>query len=515
VARRIIMGALIVFTALLAAFSIDALRSTGGTAGRLTHHLPLLGAAGLALAVFLAAAAWLAWRYPDWAMPVLLVLAPLRIELPLGSSSSNLLIPLYLVLLAIAIAEMVVRDRLALPKDWRPDPVRIALAVMIAVIGVSALWAGRHYAPHDKAFADALIKLFAFYLPFGALYFLLYRYVSDVRRLSRLLVTFVGAGAVLALVGILQYPTHFTIVNRAGAARAHVLHQPFRANALFYDPNIFGRFLALVMLVGAALYLTTRLREPGEARRRALWLTGATIVLAGIAFLATLSRSSIAGLLVGAIVIEGAWLGRRKGGMAMLATVLVLLVGLVGVTALRHPHNVGTKLETTKGLNKLTGGRVYLIESGLRMFRRYPLDGVGLGAFPAAFPHFRINHAEVLSLSDSHTTVVTVAAEQGVIGLVAFAGLLATFFATVLRKRRFGADRRLYLWQAAFVACVLSIFVHSLTYNAFFEDPYMWVFMALASAAITRVAVSGLPGGGPTTSLEPAVSGADVASGRD
>jgi len=102
-----------------------------------------------------------------------------------------------------------------------------------------------------------------------------------------------------------------------------------------------------------------------------------------------------------------------------------------------------------------------------------------------------------------------------VIGLVAFAGLLATFFATVLRKRRFGADRRLYLWQAAFVACVLSIFVHSLTYNAFFEDPYMWVFMALASAAITRVAVSGLPGGGPTTSLEPAVSGADVASGRD
>ena len=83
--------------------------------------------------------------------------------------------------------------------------------------------------------------------------------------------------------------------------------------------------------------------------------------------------------------------------------------------------------------------------------------------------------------------MVTVAAEQGLIGLAALTGLLVTFFATTLRKRRFGADRRLYLWQAALVACVLSVFVHSMTYNAFFEDPYMWVFMALASAVVTRI----------------------------
>ena len=84
--------------------------------------------------------------------------------------------------------------------------------------------------------------------------------------------------------------------------------------------------------------------------------------------------------------------------------------------------------------------------------------------------------------------MVTVAAEQGLIGLAAFAALLVTFFATTLRKRRFGADRSLYLWQAAMVACVLAIFVHSLSYNAFFEDPYMWIFMALASATATRIA---------------------------
>ena len=69
--------------------SLEALRSSGGTASRILHHLPLLGAAGLGLVVFLAAATWLAWRYPDWAMPAVVVLAPLRVELPLGTRTQQ------------------------------------------------------------------------------------------------------------------------------------------------------------------------------------------------------------------------------------------------------------------------------------------------------------------------------------------------------------------------------------------------------------------------------------------
>ena len=46
---------------------------------------------------------------------------------------------------------------------------------------------------------------------------------------------------------------------------------------------------------------------------------------------------------------------------------------------------------------------------------------------------------------------------------------------------------------------MLAIFVHSLTYNAFFEDPYMWVFMALASAVVTRIVCAVPPGATPST----------------
>jgi O-antigen ligase len=148
------------------------------------------------------------------------------------------------------------------------------------------------------------------------------------------------------------------------------------------------------------------------------------------------------------------------------------------------------------------------VKTGVRMFERHPVAGIGLGGFPLAYAHYRTTTRAVLSLRDSHTTVVTVAAEQGLLGLAAFAALLVTFFATTLRKRRFGADRRLYLWQAALVACVLAIFVHSLSYNAFFEDPYMWVFMALASATATRIVSPPPPEAGQTLadSTPPAAS---------
>ncbi len=253
------------------------------------------------------------------------------------------------------------------------------------------------------------------------------------------------------------------------------------------------------MLVGTALFLTARLRSAHEGRRRAMWLAGGAVALATIALVVTFSRSSWPACCSAPWSSRWAWLGRRKGTIAVLVTVLVLAVGLAGITELRHPHNLRMKLDTTKGLNKLTGGRVFLVKAGVRMFDRHPVAGVGLAGFPLAFAHYRTTHAASLGLNDSHTTVVTIAAEQGLIGLAAFAGLLVTFFATTLHKRRFGADRRLYLWQASLVACVLSIFVHSLTYNAFFEDPYVWVFMALASAVVTRIVRPAPPATVPST----------------
>ena len=93
-----------------------------------------------------------------------------------------------------------------------------------------------------------------------------------------------------------------------------------------------------------------------------MWLAAAAVGLAAIAFVVTFSRSSVAGLLLGALVLEMAWLGRRKGSIAALVTVLVLAVGLVGITELRGPHHLHIKLDTIRRINKLTGGRDFLVK---------------------------------------------------------------------------------------------------------------------------------------------------------
>ena len=74
----------------------------------------------------------------------------------------------------------------------------------------------------------------------------------------------------------------------------------FRVNSLFFDPNIYGRFLALVMIAVTTVVLWARAPARGADRRRRVlaWL------LAGL--VTSFSQSSIAALLLGLAVLA-AW----------------------------------------------------------------------------------------------------------------------------------------------------------------------------------------------------------------
>jgi hypothetical protein len=88
----------------------------------------------------------------------------------------------------------------------------------------------------------------------------------------------------------------------------------------------------------------------------------------------------------------------------------------------------------------------------------------------------------------SHTTPLTVAAELGLIGLLAYAALLAG--ATRLLFLLTGLNRALGLGASA---VFLALFVHSLFYSGFFEDPIVWGVMALAAWACVALPRRALP----------------------
>jgi hypothetical protein len=115
--------------------------------------------------------------------------------------------------------------------------------------------------------------------------------------------------------------------------------------------------------------------------------------------------------------------------------------------------------------------------------RRRPSGlGVGTGSFKRAYAEKTGLKGEEPKKAASHSTPVTVVAETGVLGLAPLCWLGFVALATAFRSRgRSDAGR------AALVAALTlgAIAVHSLFYNALFEDPTMWALLGLIALVAT------------------------------
>ena len=134
-------------------------------------------------------------------------------------------------------------------------------------------------------------------------------------------------------------------------------------------------------------------------------------------------------------------------------------------------------------LRKITRGRSDLVGQGVRIALDRPVAGVGIGGFPRAYGDrigkFAGSDAKRVA---SHTTPVTVAAEQGAVGLVLYLSLLVVAFGATLRGLGHGFTSRVSL---AVGVCLVAIAVHSLFYAAFFEDPMTWALLGLVGLVVT------------------------------
>jgi O-antigen ligase len=103
------------------------------------------------------------------------------------------------------------------------------------------------------------------------------------------------------------------------------------------------------------------------------------------------------------------------------------------------------------------------------------VHGVGLGGFEHAYSK---RTGKKPRRSASHNTPVTVAAEEGGPGLLVFFWLVGALLLAGYRRINHGTYGRPAL--AAGLA-LLAIFVHSLAYNDFFEDPMTWGLIGLVA----------------------------------
>ncbi|MEA2445839.1 MAG: hypothetical protein QOJ12_3131, partial [Thermoleophilales bacterium] len=88
--------------------------------------------------------------------------------------------------------------------------------------------------------------------------------------------------------------------------------------------------------------------------------------------------------------------------------------------------------------------------------------------------------------SASHTIPVTIAAEQGLIGLVAYGAMLFLAFRLLFQRLRWthrrGPPSLPPLGRTIVAATFTALVFHTMTYAAFLEDPIAWTLIGLGIA---------------------------------
>lgn len=437
------------------------------------HTLVAAVAAAAAVALLVALAAVLTRR--PYLLGLLTVAAlPFRVPIQAGGTTSNLLVPLYLVVAAGSLSFVAAawRGRARYePAGW-VDRLLAAYIVLYALQSV-----------YSSDFEKALQQMVFFYVPFALLFGLLRQLDWSPRLIRTCFTLLVALAIVFAAIGFGEYATK-TILLNPKLVVANDLHTYFTVNSVFFDPDIFGRFLALAMIgLAASLvfddYVVRRGVgggvDGGTGLRRLGGVIAALIVL-WCGLVLTLSRSSLGALLVGLGTLAAL---RWRVTRALIAACVVLALG--GAAILVSPKTFGLN----QGLNGASSGRANLVTGGTKLFGDRPLWGFGSGSFVKEYR--RHNPTDSQTLAASHTIPVTIGAEQGLIGELVYLALVIVAALTLLRGTRNDPTR------AAIAAAFIALVFHTLLYADFLEDPVTWALLAVGcSLASSRAgAVAG------------------------
>ena len=430
-----------------------------GAAGALVY-LPLPVAAALAAG---ATALLLVVRWP-W-----LIWLPLAFLLPMTSSMRFGPGSISDLLLAAGLALWFLDGARRRTLRVHFSPLAIAILLYTSVMLLSAVGAT---AP-DEALREVIkwAELLALLLVAPAML-----HVRQGRWLAAALVL----GAVgQALFGLYQFvfqigPEHFAILDRF-----------MRASGSFGQPNPFGGYLGLTLPVAVSLALwawTALLHNTTRTPSAVLWALFYSVasVLIAAGLIASWSRGAWLGAVVGVgiVLVLRSRTAAIVTGLAVLAMLIALLLGTFSPETVPAPiaervQDIPVYFGMTDALSQpVTDANFAVLErlahwvAAERMWASAPWLGVGPANFNTIYPLVRLARWDI-ALGHAHNIYLNVLAETGLIGLMAYTGLLVTALAFVWRRfrgvsGRQDADAR---WFAALTIGVLGVLGHLLTHN--------------------------------------------------
>ena len=270
--------------------------------------------------------------------------------------------------------------------------------------------------------SETLVDLSRYLLNFTLLV-LVFTAVRTRRYAMAVFAAWVAGTAVTAAYGLIHSPTGDPA-------------QAVRLESSVGNANVLATILVagLVLSVGVAV----------SSKRSPILRTAAigTAALALFSFVLTGSRSGVIALVV-VLFTTVLVAGPRWRGRALLGSVALMLTAVIFFAAFAPAEIRDRIAQTVPGQVPDTEGRSTLWEVGWRMVEDHPVRGVGLGSFQPSSIHYILEPGE-LTRSDqivdtpkvAHNIYLQALAEQGVIGLVMFCGILVIPIACALRAAR-------------------------------------------------------------------------------
>lgn len=297
-------------------------------------------------------------------------------------------------------------------------------------------------------------------------------------------IAFIASGLGVAIIGIVLFATH-TAIWTPNPVVAN------RANITFGDPNITARFLTICACAAVLLY---------AARKAPAWLALATAVGCAAVLPLTLSRSGLALFIAGVLLaVLVAFEHRRAATIAAVALAAFLLstginpdtrLRAIGAVETLYSAVTGTAVNLSQPANgrdqvALEDNRKYLVAAGVQMFKDHPAVGVGFGGYQHAlltrYSRFLPNAALAKLDTLSHASLVTVMAEQGLIGTLIFLAFLVQLGREAVRARM--RRDQWSVWSAIAATLVVPIFLYAQFEGRFIQEPYLWLALGLFYSA--------------------------------
>lgn len=377
------------------------------------------------------------------------------------------------ILLGVAFAMTVLRFGPRLPPLTYSAPVVAFVLVMLMGLVISLPWALSYSAITDEPAIWYIFKGWKS-ISFSSLFFFAsYWWLKQPEDRLRMLGAISFGVWISAVAALLDFAFGWTETGAAG-----------RATGLQGDPNSTAEAVGTMMFV--SLYLALYVPELSAARRV---FHASAYVLSFLAVVFSLSRGNWLALVVAhsvffLLVSRPAFLA-TVAVTALFATVAFpLLPDVVRDRILQTSQEGNFAYGVGGGLEVSAAVRVVFAKIGYQMFLESPVWGNGFSSFMFRAPEIGARYG-MFSAKDAHNIIVKLAAENGVIGLAAFAWLAWA----VVRCGRWlwRTDSNERVLGAVLLGAATHALVASLSTDCFLYtkqiSAYFWVLYGLSARA--------------------------------